>query len=178
LDDNLLDTFAREAGAVGAGVHVTSRSGLGATLARLLEGAGSAIVAAGLEAIVAELQNAGLRVVAEDSDGRAAGELPTAEVGICKALAGVAASGSVLVGPGSGLEGVISMLPPRCVLILDCDDLYADLAAALCAAAPLIATSGSRVAFVTGPSRTSDIELTPVIGVHGPLRLDVVIVDD
>ncbi|HSB61184.1 MAG TPA: LUD domain-containing protein, partial [Vicinamibacteria bacterium] len=33
------------------------------------------------------------------------------------------------------------------------------------------------VTFVTGPSRTSDIELTLAIGVHGPAELQVVIVE-
>lgn len=34
------------------------------------------------------------------------------------------------------------------------------------------------VGFVTGPSRTADIECVTTIGVHGPLRLTAVVVDD
>jgi len=33
------------------------------------------------------------------------------------------------------------------------------------------------VTFITGPSRTSDIELTLAIGVHGPAELHVIVID-
>jgi L-lactate dehydrogenase complex protein LldG len=34
------------------------------------------------------------------------------------------------------------------------------------------------VTFITGPSRTADIELTLTIGVHGPKQLYVILVND
>jgi L-lactate dehydrogenase complex protein LldG len=35
-----------------------------------------------------------------------------------------------------------------------------------------------QVAFVSGPSRTADIEMTLVLGIHGPYRVHVVLVDE
>jgi L-lactate utilization protein LutC len=176
--DDLVSTFVDEAEAVGARVSRVSQSGLAGRLAELLAGDRSVVAAAGLAQVAGELRGRGLAVICEEAGDEAAQALPSVDAGIGRAVAGIAASGSLVIGPGTGLEGSVSTLPPHYVAVLSAGAIHADLAAALAGIAPLVTTPGSRIAFVTGPSRTSDIELTPVIGVHGPLRLDVVIVDE
>jgi L-lactate dehydrogenase complex protein LldG len=176
-EERLVERFLRESTAVQAHTVRVSRDEVVECLLGLLEGDQSVVAAAGLDGIVEELRSRGVQIVSDDGSGGVAQALPGADAGLCRALGGVAVSGTVLVGPGSGFEGLISILPPHCVILLSVDAIYPDLTAALAEAAPLI-TAGCRLAFVTGPSRTSDIELTSVIGVHGPLRLDVVVIDE
>jgi len=178
MEEQLVAAFLREAEAVGANTVRVSRDEIAETLLGLLRHDQSVVAAAGLEGIVEELQRRGVKVISEERGGKAANVLTTADAGLGQALAGVATSGTIVIGPGSGIEGLISTLPPHYVALLPAGVIQPDLAAALALMAPLIGGPGSRVAFVTGPSRTSDIELTPVIGVHGPMRLDIVVVDE
>jgi L-lactate dehydrogenase complex protein LldG len=63
-----------------------------------------------------------------------------------------------------------SLLPPRCVFILDRKNLVDDLEG-LADRLEGLRVSGalpSAVNIVTGPSRTADIEKVLTIGVHGP----------
>ena len=169
--------FIRECEAVGAGAHLVEEDEVGAKLVELLKDDGSVVATAGLEAMVEELQSRGVKIVCDDGSDRAGAALLGADAGLSQALAGIAASGTILMGPGLGLEGFASILPSHHVVLLQASRIEPDLETLLASAAPLIAEPGSRFVFITGPSRTSDIELTPVIGVHGPLRLDVVVID-
>ena len=86
----------------------------------------------------------------------------------------VAQTGSIVV---SG-ERALSVLPPVHLVIARRDQLVPDLAAAL---ASLRRRYGSRwpsaLSFITGPSRTADIEKILVMGAHGPKRLALYWVD-
>jgi L-lactate utilization protein LutC len=169
--------FSRESEAAGAKVTRSSRADLVDVLAQLLNGDDPVVADAGAGDLASELRSRGIPVISEDKRNEVAAVLPAAEAGLCSARAGVAATGTVVIGPGAGFEGFVSLLPPHCVVVLPAERIRPDLAATLSDLAPLLPDGGSRFVFVTGPSRTSDIELTPVVGVHGPLRLDVVIVD-
>jgi L-lactate dehydrogenase complex protein LldG len=176
-DEQSVERFLREAAAVQANAVRVSRDEMVECLVGLLRDHRSVVAAAGLEAIVTELQSRGVKIVCDDGSDSAGAALLGADAGLSQALAGVAASGTVLTGPGLGIEGFASILPPHHVVLLQASRIEPDLETVLASAAPLVAEPGSRFVFITGPSRTSDIELTPVIGVHGPLRLDVVVID-
>jgi|WetSurMetagenome_2_1015567.scaffolds.fasta_scaffold528462_1 L-lactate dehydrogenase complex protein LldG len=90
----------------------------------------------------------------------------------------LADTGSSLIACPTAEDRLLCYLPPACVIIAQADQLSEHLPAAWESIAPRLAArelSGEFV-IVTGPSRTSDIEKTLILGVHGPKRLIALLV--
>jgi L-lactate dehydrogenase complex protein LldG len=68
----------------------------------------------------------------------------------------------------------VSLVPPVHIAIVEATQIYQTLAEALTVLRQKERVS-SIITFVTGPSRTADIELTLAIGVHGPQELYVIV---
>jgi L-lactate dehydrogenase complex protein LldG len=101
-------------------------------------------------------------------------ELARCDVGISECDALVAQTGSVVVTSRSAGGRALSVLPPHHVVVARREQLVPDLPAAL---ALLKSKYGgnypSMISFITGPSRTGDIERILVLGAHGPKKLTV-----
>jgi L-lactate dehydrogenase complex protein LldG len=94
----------------------------------------------------------------------------------CECL--VAQTGSVCVTTKSSGGRALSVLPPHHVVIARREQMLPDLTAAYEALAKKYAAPGypSFIGFITGPSRTGDIERILVLGAHGPKKLTVLLV--
>jgi L-lactate utilization protein LutC len=101
--------------------------------------------------------------------------LAGADVGITSALAIAAETGTLLLPPLSTDQRAVSLLPTHHVVLLPADRVVLDIAALFRLWQSSGLTNGNAV-FVTGPSRTSDIEKELVLGVHGPQSLHVLLV--
>jgi L-lactate utilization protein LutC len=98
---------------------------------------------------------------------------PALKVGVTKAICGLADTGSVLIVDGDGSPLHASLLPEIHIAVLAKSDILPSFSDAM----HLIKDTSAAV-FITGPSRTADIEMTLTIGVHGPGELYVYLVDD
>ena len=97
-------------------------------------------------------------------------------VGITGALAGVADTGSIVVQSGRYRSRAASLLPELHIALLPRNRLYSTMASFFAAhAAQELTTTSSNLVFITGPSRTADIEMILTHGVHGPKRLCVLL---
>ena len=104
-------------------------------------------------------------------------ELDKAPAGISLAIAGVAESGSVVVGQDNENAAVTSLLPDTNIIMLPVQSLYATLESWVQASGKGALAGQQSLVLITGPSRTADIEMTLTIGVHGPARLIVIAID-
>lgn len=101
-------------------------------------------------------------------------ELEKCSVGISGCDALVAQTGSVLVSSRSAGGRALSVLPPHHVVLARRDQLVPDLPAATALLQTRYGESyPSFISFITGPSRTGDIERILVLGAHGPKKLTV-----
>jgi L-lactate dehydrogenase complex protein LldG len=93
----------------------------------------------------------------------------------CDAL--IAQTGSVLLTAKSGGGRALSVLPGHHVVIATASQLVPDLPAAFELLERRYAPNfPSFMTFITGPSRTGDIERVLVLGAHGPRTLTVIMV--
>ena len=106
-------------------------------------------------------------------------EIERADVGITLCDALVAQTGSILLTARSAGGRALSVLPPHHVVIARESQLLPDLPAAF---ELLQKTYGndypSLITFITGPSRTGDIERILVLGAHGPRSLTAFLLPD
>jgi L-lactate dehydrogenase complex protein LldG len=140
---------------------------------------GSAVLAADVdpwrEAIEAGLAEAGVQPL-HPTGATWREEAAVAGMGVTSAALAVAATGSLLLVPDADAPRVASLLPPVHLAVVPVDRLVPGLEDAMAGVAEAARSSSSAV-LVTGPSRTSDIEMTTVYGVHGPRTLRVLLVD-
>ena len=97
-----------------------------------------------------------------------------AQVTVEEVSAAIAENGSIVCSSAAGKSVQASLLPAHHIAIVPRDKIFAtldDFFAAYAASPP------TNLTLITGPSRTADIELNLVIGVHGPERLDIVVVE-
>jgi L-lactate dehydrogenase complex protein LldG len=105
--------------------------------------------------------------------------LERCSVGITACDALIAQTGSILLTARSAGGRALSVLPPHHVVLATADQLLPDLPAAF---ELLFVKYGdnypSFATFITGPSRTGDIERILVLGAHGPRDLTIILVGD
>jgi L-lactate dehydrogenase complex protein LldG len=103
-------------------------------------------------------------------------ELEHCDAGITACDALVAQTGSVLVSAPSAGGRTLSVLPPHHVVIARRGQMVPDLASALQLVRQRYAPNWpSFLSFITGPSRTGDIERILVLGAHGPKKLTILL---
>jgi L-lactate dehydrogenase complex protein LldG len=100
-------------------------------------------------------------------------EYGAATVTVEEVFGAIAETGSLVCASEGGRAVQAGLLPAHHVAIVRRERIFEtldDLFAAVASAPP------TNLTLVTGPSRTADIELTLAIGVHGPERLDIIVV--
>jgi L-lactate dehydrogenase complex protein LldG len=118
----------------------------------------------------------GVPVLRTDS-GYDVRELESCDAGITECDALIAQTGSVLVTSRSAGGRALSVLPPHHVVIARREQLLPDLTAAFELLSRKYAPDyPSFISFITGPSRTGDIERILVLGAHGPRKLTILCV--
>ena len=111
--------------------------------------------------------------------GQTEGELKTfcetADVGLSSADAALAETGSLVISSGDAKSRMVSLLPPVHVALVPESKLTADI---FTWTAVRKGDLPSNIVLVSGPSKTADIEMTLVKGVHGPKRFIVILYGD
>jgi L-lactate dehydrogenase complex protein LldG len=99
-------------------------------------------------------------------------------VAVSHAMAGVAESGTLVLASGPDNPTTLNFLPEFHIVVLRGDDVLGDYETVWDMIRVLYGrgTMPRTVNFITGPSRSADIEQTLLLGAHGPRRLHILVV--
>jgi L-lactate dehydrogenase complex protein LldF len=167
-----VELFAQRVDDYRATVTRVAAGGLAAAIATLVDRQGSTAVVVPADQ-PATWTAALTAAVHRDHADLATAALDGIDTVITGCAVGIAETGTVVLdgGPGQGRRA-ITLVPDHHVVVVAAEQIVAgvpDAMARIRRRAPQT--------WISGPSATSDIELNRVEGVHGPRRLDVIIVD-
>jgi L-lactate dehydrogenase complex protein LldG len=163
LDETLTDYRATV-------TRVVSEDDVPGAVAAFLEGARTVVVPPGLPGTWLGAFPGDVRA---DDPPLSVAELDDTDAVVTGAAVAVADTGTFVLSVAATDQGrrAISLVPDHHVCVIRAADVVCSVPEAIARLDP-----SSPLTFVSGPSATSDIELDRVEGVHGPRRLDVVLV--
>jgi L-lactate utilization protein LutC len=172
--ETLIENFRSSLAFVGADCRVVqSRQEAADEAQAVIESHSAKRIAVSDSSLMAELMPniAGIEVL----KNAAPSGLFDCDLGITSAQWGIGETGTLVLESERESHRLTSLVPPVHLCILRAADIRQTLSEIL----ELINKDLSRtVTFITGASRTSDIELTLAIGVHGPKELHVIVIND
>jgi L-lactate dehydrogenase complex protein LldG len=113
---------------------------------------------------------AGLRIEARPIDGRD-------RLGITACFCAVAETGTLVFVTGTDTPTGTMLLPDTHVCVVRAERIVSGMEEAFARVRAEHATMPRAVNFVSGPSRTGDIEQTIVLGAHGPFRVHILVLE-
>ena len=116
-----------------------------------------------------------------DSEERA--HAATLSVGLTCVDAAFASTGSMVLFPGPGKSRAASLLPLHHIALVPTTKIHANVESWLAKLRSEgkiedIVREYAQLAFITGPSKSADIELNLTLGVHGPRDVHAIVFDD
>lgn len=110
--------------------------------------------------------------------GLSADELDQLDGALTGCAAAIADTGTIVL-DGQGVSGrrALSLIPDHHICIVLADQIVGLVPEAIARVAEAVAVRGLPITLVSGPSASSDIELSRVEGVHGPRHLLVLIAE-
>jgi L-lactate dehydrogenase complex protein LldG len=168
---DLADRFSNELAAVGGEIHrVATEEEAVATVITILGGINAKRVAISDMEVFGNAHLPDVELIADPSRE----ELFAVDAGISTAQLAIAETGTLVLRSSAEKNRLVSLVPPIHICVLNSRDIRPSMDSVLDEMSNKIDPT---ITFITGPSRTSDIELTLAIGVHGPKRLIVILID-
>jgi len=99
-------------------------------------------------------------------------------VGITGCFCAIAETGTLMLCGGADSPATVSLLPETHIALVPASRIVPGMEDAFALARAELGQLPRAVNFVSGPSRTGDIEQTIVLGAHGPYRVHLVLVWD
>lgn len=99
-------------------------------------------------------------------------------VGITGCFCAIAETGTLMLASGPESPASVSLLPETHIALVPVSRIVAGMEEAFALARAELGALPRAVNFISGPSRTGDIEQTIVLGAHGPYRVHLILVGD
>jgi L-lactate dehydrogenase complex protein LldG len=172
--DGAVERFLERVADYGAGVRLAAPGEVAAAVAEACRAAGVTRLAAPPD-LPGEWLPEGVEAVPDA--GLGVQELDTIDGAITGCALAIAETGTIVLDAGERQgRRMLTLVPDFHLCVVEEGQVVDGVPAALRSLAANLRGERRPVTFVSGPSATSDIELSRVEGVHGPRRLEVVFV--